>query len=130
RFTRSSLSLAENVRYQVARLAKLERLTPDTRVSIGLCLAEQAQRNPDATWFLYEGRGQTYAEANRRADHVVRALIACGVLPGQRVGVLMHNRPSYLSLVSALSRLGAVAVLLRTSPDPAVFARMLDQVPL
>jgi putative long chain acyl-CoA synthase len=126
--TRSSLNLSENLRFQVARLAKLERLTPDTRVSFGLALKQQAERNPDGAWFIYDGRGQSYAEADRRVDHVVRGLVACGVKPGQHVGVLMANRPSYLSIVTALSRLGAVAVLLSPNVDDAELARMLGTV--
>ena len=42
-------------------------------------------------------------------------LISIGVRQGEHVGVLMGPRPSGLAVVAALSRLGAVAVLLR--PD-------------
>ncbi len=127
--TRSSLTWSESLRFQVARLAKLERLTPHTRVSFGLALKEQAEKNPDGAWFIYDGRGQSYAEANRRVDHVVKGLIACGVRPRQYVGVLMSNRPSYLSIVTALSRLGAVSVLLSPNVDLRELKRMLSTVP-
>jgi len=130
RVTRSGLNLSESLRWQVARLAKLERLTPDTQISFGLALEEKAQKNPDGGWFIYDGRGQSYAEANRRVDHVVRGLTACGVRPGQHVGVLMNNRPSYLSLVTALSRLGAVAVLLSPDSQRASLSRALELAPV
>lgn len=130
RIARSGLNLSESLRWQVARLAKLERLTPDARVSFGLALEEQAEKNPDGGWFIYDGRGQSYAEANRRVDHVVRGLIACGVRPGQHVGVLMNNRPSYLSLVTALSRLGAVSVLLSPESQRASLGRALELAPV
>jgi putative long chain acyl-CoA synthase len=45
----------------------------------------------------------------------VRGLIHIGVRQGEHIGVLMGSRPSALAVVTALSRLGAVAVLLR--PD-------------
>jgi putative long chain acyl-CoA synthase len=128
--TKESLKLGENLRFQAARLAKLEQLTGATRVSFGLELAEKAAKNPDGAWFIYDGRGQSYQEANRRVDHVVRALIACGVRPAQRVGVLMNNRPSYLSLVTALSRLGAIAVLLSPHSERASLARALELSPI
>ena len=129
--TRDTLRLSENLRYQVARLAKLEQLTAATRISFGLTLAERAEKNPDGAWFIYDGRGQSYRESNVRVDHVVRGLIACGVRPSQHVGVLMNNRPSYLSLVTALSRLGAVAVLfsphsLRASLERALCLSPID----
>ncbi len=130
RATRSGLTLSENLRFQVARFAKLERLTPKTQVSFGLALAEQAARNPDGAWFIYDGRGQSYADANNRVDHVVRGLISCGIRPGQHVGVVMGNRPSYLSIVTALSRLGAVSVLLNPDATPAAYAQMLSMAPL
>jgi putative long chain acyl-CoA synthase len=130
RAVKSGLSLGESLRFQVSRLAKLERLTADTRISFGLALEEKAERHPDGAWFIYDGRGQSYGEANRRVDHVVRGLIACGVRPKQHVGVLMQNRPSYLSLVTALSRLGAVAVLLSPDSERASLGRALELAPV
>ncbi|MBK6579753.1 MAG: alpha/beta fold hydrolase [Sandaracinaceae bacterium] len=103
------------VRYQVPRIQTLRAIEADSLVSIGRTLAEQRREMPDATFFLWEGRAFSYADADRRVDNVVRGLIACGVRPGERVAVLMDGRPSYLSVVTALSRLGAVSVLL--SPD-------------
>ena len=107
--------LVDNLRWQVPRLAKLRKVQPDTRIGMAKALAEQAQAIPDATFFLYQGRAFTYKEANQRVDHVVKGLVHCGVSRGAKVGVLMETRPSYLSIVAALNRLGAVAVLL--SPD-------------
>ncbi|HEX6242967.1 MAG TPA: alpha/beta fold hydrolase [Polyangiales bacterium] len=128
--TRESLKLSESLRLSVARLAKLEQLTPTTRINFGLILSEYAAKNPDGPWFLYDGRGQSYRAANQRVESVVRGLIACGVRPGQHVGVLMNNRPSYLSLVTALSRLGAVAVLLSPHSARASLEQALALAPI
>ena len=54
---------------------------------------------------------------NRRIDNVVRGLIEVGVRQGEHVGVLMETRPSALVAIAALSRLGAVAVLLKPDVD-------------
>ncbi|MFT3921619.1 MAG: AMP-binding protein [Myxococcales bacterium] len=108
-------AMFDNLRYQVPRLARLERIDADSRVSAGLALAEQAERMGEQTFFLWKGRAHSYADSDRRVNAIVRGLIACGVKPGSRVGVLMQARPSYLSLVTAISRLGAVAVLI--SPE-------------
>ncbi|MWA05229.1 AMP-binding protein [Actinomadura sp. LD22] len=104
------------------RLARLERIHSDTRMSMGLLLDEQAGRMPDEVFFLYQGRAHTHDAAKRRIDAVVRGLIHIGVRHGDAVGVLMGTRPSALALVAALSRLGAVAVLLRPDGDPAAEA--------
>ena len=65
----------------------------DSLISLGQSLADQAAEIGDRTFFLWRGRAFTYADANRRVDAVVRGLIACGVKPGQRVGVMMKSRP-------------------------------------
>ncbi|MCA9696534.1 MAG: AMP-binding protein, partial [Myxococcales bacterium] len=101
----------DDLRYQLPRLRTLEQLRPDTRISLGLELSDRAARHPDRTFFLWRSRAFSYADADRRVDAIVRGLIDRGLKAGQRIGVLMDGRPSYLSLVAAINRLGAVAVL-------------------
>ncbi len=115
RLGRSATGLGEqldNLRWQVPRLSVLQQMQPDTRVSLGLALSEQATSNREGTFFLWEGRAFSYAQVDRRVDNVVRGLIRCGVRRGEPVAVLMGPRPSYLSATAALSRLGAVPILL------------------
>lgn len=104
--------LVDSLRWQLPRFARLKRLGTDEPISVGLALAEQAAAIPNQTFFLYQGRAFSWADADRRVSYVVRGLWACGVRPGHRVAIVMVNRPSYLTLVAALSRLGAVSVLL------------------
>jgi putative long chain acyl-CoA synthase len=121
---------ADALRYQLPRLLRLRGIQDDTRLSCGLSLAEQARAIPDRTFFLWRGRAFTYADAERRVDAVVRGLVACGVEPGDRVGVLMDGRPSYLSMVTALNRMSAVAVLMSPSLDDASLSEALAIEPL
>jgi len=116
----------DNLRWQLPRLSRLRRLTDDTAISVGQALASQAAEIPDRTFFLWKGRAFTYADANRRVDAVVKGLIQCGVRPGQRVGVMMHARPSHLSVVTAISRIGGIAVLLSPETPPAVLPAALE----
>ncbi len=102
----------DNLRFQLPRLSELRRINPDTQISMSYVLARQAREIPEQTFFLYRGRAFTYGDADRRVNYVVRGLIACGVRRGTRVGVLMEGRPSYLCLVAALNRIGAISVLL------------------
>src|SRR5690606_8450169 len=67
----------------------------------------------------------SYADANRRVENVTRGLLDLGVRPGQHVGVLMRGRPSHLSLVTAVNRIGAVAVLLSPELSDADLERAL-----
>ncbi len=100
---------------QLPRLARLERVDGDTRVSLGKLMDERTDRHPDDTFFLFEGRAHSYADGMYRVDAITRGLISVGVRQGDHIGVLMRTRPTALALMVALSRLGAVAVMLR--PD-------------
>ncbi|GAB2867634.1 acyl-CoA synthetase [Actinocorallia aurea] len=113
------VGLGEEAAELLPRLRRLERIEHDTRMSFGLLLDEQARKRPDEVLFLYEDRAHTRIAAERRIDAVVRGLLSLGVRQGEHVGVLMANRPSALALVAALSRLGAVAVMLRPGGDLA-----------
>ncbi|NKZ04758.1 AMP-binding protein [Actinomadura latina] len=121
---RGSRQLSGEAAQNLPRLARLERIQSDTRMSMGLLLDEQARHRPGDVFFLYRGRAHTHDAAKRRVDAVVRGLIHIGVRRGDAVGVLMGTRPTALALVAALSRLGAVAVLLRPDGDPAAEARL------
>ncbi|WP_172302794.1 alpha/beta fold hydrolase [Pseudenhygromyxa sp. WMMC2535] len=133
RVSEGSRELGETVddlRYQLPRLRTLEQLQPDTRISLGLELSERAARSPKRTFFLWRGRAFSYAEAERRVDAIVRGLIDRGLRPGDRVGVLMSARPSYLSLVAAINRMGAVAVLYKPTNEGESLARAVAKGPL
>lgn len=114
-FSKEVGDLIDNLRWQVPRLTKLRSVEPSTRIGLGLALAEQAAAIPDNTFFLWKGRAFSYRDADRRVTAIVHGLFHLGVRPGDKVGVLMEPRPSYLSIVAALNRMGAVAVLL--SPE-------------
>ena len=102
---------------QLPRLARLEQIQPTTRISLGLLVAERRRHNPEDIFFLFEDRAYNALQINERIDNVVRGLISIGVRRGEHVGVLMGTRPSALALAVALSRLGAVAVMLRPDGD-------------
>ena len=112
---------------QLPRLGRLGELRRDTPVSMGLVLEERSEAAPDDTFFLFEGRAHSYRDANQRIDNVVRGFLHCGVRQGEYVGVLMDTRPSAVVATLALSRLGAITVLLR--PD-VLLAEQLELVPV
>ncbi len=109
---------------QLPRLMRLAGLDPTTRISLGLLLDEQVRRAPDDIVFLFGDRAYRQCEVKTRVDNVVRGLLSAGVHQGERVGVLMSTRPSAFSVVVALSRLGATAVLLRPDGDVKREARL------
>ncbi|HEV7884243.1 MAG TPA: AMP-binding protein, partial [Solirubrobacteraceae bacterium] len=110
--------LTQEAARQLPRLTRLQRVQPGTRISLGLLLDEQAASEPQAVSLLFGDRAHARVAVNGRIDNIVRGLLSLGVCQGEHVGVLMRTRPSALTLVAALNRLGAVAVLLR--PEGAV----------
>jgi putative long chain acyl-CoA synthase len=115
RTTGTVRTLGEEALTQLPRLIRLDQVRPRTRISLGKLLDEQASEHPDQVFFLFEDRAHTHAAAKHRIDSIVRGLISVGIHQGEHVGVLMEPRPTALTVVAALNRLGAVAVLLR--PD-------------
>ena len=121
---RSVRTLAIETVRTLPRLVRLGQINDHTRISLGRIIAEQADEAPDGEFLLFDGRVHTYQAVNRRIDNVVRGLIAVGVRQGTRVGVLMETRPSALVAIAALSRLGAVAVLMPPDADLEQAARL------
>lgn len=101
----------DSLRYQEPRLRALAELGPETLVSPAKALADARERDPSGVFFLYRDRAFSYEAAGTRVDNITKGLFHTGVRPKQRVGVLMESRPSFLSLVTALSNLGAVSVI-------------------
>ena len=106
------------------RLVRLGQINDHTRISLGRIISEQAEAAPNGEFLLFDGRVHTYEAVERRIDNVVRGLIEVGVRQGSRVGVLMDTRPSALVAIAALSRLGAVAVLMPPDADLQEAARL------
>jgi acyl-coenzyme A synthetase/AMP-(fatty) acid ligase len=66
----------------------------------------------------------TYSELWHRSTDVAKALIACGLGKGERVGVLMTNRAEFLSAVFGSALAGGIATPLSTFST----ARELEQL--
>nr|VTO95492.1 Long-chain-fatty-acid--CoA ligase [Mycobacterium riyadhense] len=121
---KSVRTLAVETVRTLPRLARLGQLNDHTRISLGRVIDEQARDAPHGEFLLFDGRVHTYEAVNRRINNVVRGLIEVGVRQGDRVGVLMETRPSALVAIAALSRLGAVAVLMRAGADLGAQVRL------
>src|SRR6185369_2250960 len=121
---KSARTLAVETARTLPRLTRLGQINDHTRISLGRIIDEQAVGAPNGEFLLFDGRVHTYEAVNRRINNVVRGLIDVGVRQGDHVGVLMETRPSALVAIAALSRLGAVAVLMPPDLDLAAAARL------
>lgn len=121
---KSMRTMAIETARTLPRLARLGQINDHTRISLGRIIDEQAADSPDGEFLLFDGRVHTYEAVNKRIDNVVRGLIDVGVRQGVHVGVLMATRPSAMVAIAALSRLGAVAVLMPPDGDLVAAARL------
>ncbi len=59
---------------------------------------------------VHDGRRWSYAEAGAEADRLAAGFAGLGIGAGDRVLMLLSNRPEFLFVLLALQRLGAIAV--------------------
>jgi long-chain acyl-CoA synthetase len=87
----------------------------------------RARRHPNlpATWF--QGRSRTFAELDASSSTLAGGLVQrLGLQPGDHVAILDKNSDSYLELLFALSKAGAIAVSVNWRLTPAEVAAISD----
>jgi amino acid adenylation domain-containing protein len=87
-------------------------------------LTDSAARRPDRPAVAAGGRCLTYSELDRLSNQVARALLAQGVAPGDRVGVLAPKSAASVVGIYGALKAGACYVPL----DPGAPARRLSAV--
>jgi acyl-CoA synthetase (AMP-forming)/AMP-acid ligase II len=94
----------------VSRTTHFPPFTPTSPTLVREC----AQRWGDKTFVVLGDRHLTYAEAEARSAELAKALLVSGVGKGTHVGLLAPNSPEWVIGWFAITRIGAVAVLLNT----------------
>lgn len=82
-------------------------------------LRERVQVSPQALGLVIGVRRWTYAALDGLTNDCGRQLLAAGLEPGQRLGVLLPNCLTYVCLIHACARLGVVLVPLNSRLTPA-----------
>src|SRR4249919_3524507 len=77
-------------------------------------LSHRAAVLPDQLALLADGARWTFAELDRWASSMARGLLARGAAPGDRVALLLRNRPEFVALAHAAPRAGVTLVPLNT----------------
>jgi fatty-acyl-CoA synthase len=101
------------------------RLRPSSR-TLGDLLDEMAAATPGAEAIVFRGRRLDYAGLRARADAFARALLAIGVRPGDRLALLVTNRPEWLVAAFAAAKIGAVTTAISTFSTRRELAWALD----
>ncbi|NWF36946.1 long-chain fatty acid--CoA ligase [Mariprofundus sp. KV] len=89
-------------------------------------ISESCAARP-AQWYRKNGEYLpiTYAQLALRIRHVASGLMRAGVKPGDRIGLLMENRPEWAVIDYAILAVGAVTVPLYCSYRPQDMAYVL-----
>jgi fatty-acyl-CoA synthase len=78
-------------------------------------------------YVLAEAGSLTYAEVQTRSLAVAAGLVSLGVEPGDRVALLVDNRPEYAAIKFGIARTGAIAVPLNYSYKGDEIKERLEQ---
>jgi len=83
-------------------------------MNVGRMLADAARRHPARPAVTWGARTLDYATLDRRTNALAHGLAALGVQRGDRVGVLMRNRPELLEAMYACFKAGYCLVPLNS----------------
>ncbi|MGC2289665.1 MAG: AMP-binding protein [Thermoplasmata archaeon] len=102
-------------------------LTPDEDYhDLATLIRSKARKNGDRLALRFPSRTLTYAELNQETDCFAAGLAESGVVRGDRVAALVHNRPEFPLLWFALAKLGAILVPLNTALKGELLRYELD----
>jgi len=86
---------------------------PESR-TLGNLLDEMAAERPDAHALAFRHQQISYAALQARVDGLARALLAEGVMRGDRVAVLLPNRPEWVVAALAIAKIGGIVSAIST----------------
>ncbi len=90
-------------------------------------LAVRAAAHPDRECLVFEGSRYTYRQVADRSCEAASALRAAGIGRGDRVALMLSNRPEFIFMWFGCSMLGAVEVPINTAHKGDFLAYMLEQ---
>ena len=85
-------------------------------------LAWRAAREPDLPWLFFEGATWTLADVQGEVERYAVGLAERGITRGDRVAIVLGNRPETLFAWFAANQLGAIAAILNPAYKPAELA--------
>lgn len=90
-----------------------------------------AERFPDRTAFVVDGRRVTHAQYLRSIERLAGGLARLGVKPGERIAILSQNCLEMVELIGAAAQLGAILlpVNFRFQPDEIAYV-LADGAPV
>lgn len=107
-------------------MTQLKLSTPLER-TINHLLEQRAASHGEATFFWFREEAFSYARLDRMAATVAKGLQTLGAGKGDRVAVMLGNRPEFLAAWFGLSKLGAIEVPINTAHRGYLLSYLLNQ---
>lgn len=76
-------------------------------------------------FFYFEDHTFSYADLDRESDKVAAGLQALGIVKGDKIAIIMDNRPEFLFIWFGLSKLGAIEVPINTAHKGDLLVHMI-----
>lgn len=89
-------------------------------------IKEAAEEKPDEIAYEYFRYKVTYDDFFYEIDRVADSLTMCGFRFGDKIGVCMVNSPELITLIYAINRIGAVAVMLNPKSHGLELKRQIE----
>jgi acyl-CoA synthetase (AMP-forming)/AMP-acid ligase II len=112
----------DTVRATVRFALDTPKILPSARCSPATRVRHWAGRRPGNLALAFQDERFTWEDVNERVNQYAAWFSEEGIEPGDTVALIMDNRPDYLFIVTALSRIGGIASLINTnlSGEPLV----------
>lgn len=81
-------------------------------------LKSAVERFPDTEFLVQGSRRLTFRQADEESAALAKGLLAMGIGKGTRVGLLMSNKPDWVVIFLAATRIGALVVTMSTFYQP------------
>ncbi len=94
--------------------------------TLGALVDEMAGALPHAEAVVFRERRLTYAALRAHVDTFARALLALGVRRGDRVALLLPNRPEWIVAALAIGKIGGIVAAVSTFSTPRELGWTLD----
>ena len=94
--------------------------------TLGDLVDEMAARQLQAQALAFRGESLSYAALGARVDRLARALLAAEVARGDRVAVLLPNRPEWVVAALAIAKIGGIVAAISTFSTGRELAWMLE----
>lgn len=95
--------------------------------TIGRLIADASESHPQRLFLRWQGESFDYGDLETLTNRYANGFAELGVVKGDRVAVMMRNRPEYLWVLWGLGKIGAIPVTINLSAKNDLLAYFIAQ---